>query len=350
MLPDSEQLVITPRLLDQIAKIEEFKGRWREITWLSHEVLARLRRTATIESVGSSTRIEGSKLSDREVESLLESLKRESFASRDEEEVAGYAEAMNMVFDSADILTPNENHVLQMHSVLLRFSSKDQRHRGAYKTLPNHVTAFDADGKQLGIVFETTSPFDTPQEMEALTSWLLRRESQHDLHPLLVIGCFIVVFLKIHPFQDGNGRLSRILTTLLLLRAGYGYVPFLSLESIVEQNKEAYYRALRATQMTLSDPKPQWTPWLEFFLMTLWKQTVALETKVDALGQALQQLSAHERELLDLVEKLDNLSVAQAVAATGAKRETVRKRLANLVNKGFLILDGRGRGASYRKR
>ncbi len=313
-------------------------------------MLERLRRTATIESVGSSTRIEGSKLSDREVETLLDSLERQSFASRDEEEVAGYAAAMNTVFDAADILPLSENHILQLHSVLLQFSTKDQRHRGTYKTLPNHVAAFDSEGREIGIVFETSSPFDTPREMEQLTAWLMRRETQGDLHPLLTIACYAVAFLKIHPFQDGNGRLSRILTTLLLLRAGYAYVPFLSLEAIVEQNKDAYYRALRATQKTLGDPQPDWIPWIEFFLMMLWKQTEALGTKIEALEHTLHQLSGPERELLDLVEKLDRLSVAQAVAGTGAHRETVRKRLAGLVKKGFLVLDGRGRGAAYRKR
>ena len=349
MLPEPDDVSLTPRSINLLAKIEEFRGRWRELTWLSRDVLDRLRRTATIESVGSSTRIEGSQMSDREVETLLDGLERQAFASRDEEEVAGYAAAMNMVFDAADIMPLSENHLLQLHSVLLQFSSKDQRHRGTYKTLPNHVAAFDGEGREIGIVFQTSDPFTTPGEMEQLTAWLMRRETQRDLHPLLVIACYVVVFLKIHPFQDGNGRLSRILTTLLLLRSSYAYVPYLSLEAIVEQNKDAYYRALRATQETLGNPQPDWAPWLEFFLMMLWKQSEALASKIETLGHTLQQLSGPERELLALVEKLDRLSVAQAVAATGAHRETVRKRLAGLVKKGFLVLDGRGRGAAYRK-
>ena len=350
MLPEPNGIQLTPRVVDLLTKIDEFKGRWRELTWLSRDVLDRLRRSATIESVGSSTRIEGSQLSDREVETLLDSLERQSFASRDEEEVAGYAAAMNMVFDVADILPLNENHILQLHSVLLQHSTKDERHRGTYKTLPNHVAAFDADGRELGIVFQTTAPFDTPAEIEQLTAWLMRRETQRDLHPLMVIACYVVVFLKIHPFQDGNGRLSRILTTLLLLRAGYPYVPYLSLEAIVEQNKEGYYRALRATQKSLGDPEPDWLPWMEFFLMILWKQTEALSSKIETLELTLQQLSGPERELLDLVETRDRISIAVAVAATGAQRETVRKRMAGLVKKGFLEIDGKGRGAGYRKR
>lgn len=349
-LPDAETLRPTTRVVNLLAQVEEFKGRWRELTWLSRDILNRLRRTATIESVGSSTRIEGSKMTDREVETLLDNLGRQYFHSRDEEEVAGYAAAMNTVFDAADVLPLTENHLLQLHGILLQHSSKDERHRGAYKTLPNHVAAFDAAGNELGIIFQTTSPFDTPREMEQLTAWLVKREAQHDLHPILVAGIYIVVFLKIHPFQDGNGRLSRILTTLLLLRAGYAYVPYLSLEAIIEQNKEGYYRALRATQKTLDQAEPEWMPWLEFFLMVLWKQTVALTQKVDVLEQSLARLSKPERELLDLVESHGHLTVAQAVESTGSMRETVRKRLANLVTKGFLALEGKGRGAGYRKR
>ena len=349
ILPEPNELRFSARLLGLLGKVEEFRGRWQELTWLSRDVLSQLRRSATIESVGSSTRIEGSKLTDRQVETLLDGLGTEKFLSRDEEEVAGYAAAINFVFDAADILPPSENHVLQLHSMLLKFSTKDQRHRGAYKTLANHVAAFDPDGKELGIIFKTTSPFDTPREMETLTTWYIRRHTQADLHPLLVVGIYIVAFLRIHPFQDGNGRLSRILTTLLLLRTGYTYVPFMSLEAIVEQNKDGYYRALRATQTIIGTSDANWEPWLEFFLMILWKQTVALGQEITALEASLSRLGVHERAILDLVEKQGFVTVADVMAATGALRETVRKRLGQLVKKGFLMSQGKGRAAGYRK-
>jgi Fic family protein len=347
---EPSELHLPASLAALLAQIDEFKGRWKALTWLSPEVLQRLRRTATIESVGSSTRIEGSQLSNQQVEALLARLETTSFRSRDEEEVAGYARAMEMVFDAADILPLTENHLLQLHATLLQHSTKDERHRGGYKTLPNHVAAFDADGRELGIVFQTTSPFDTPQEMQALTAWLMLRERQRDLHPLLVIGIYGVVFLKIHPFQDGNGRLSRILTTLLLLRAGYAYVPYASLEAIVEQNKEGYYRALRATQTTLNGPTAHWLPWLEYFLLLLVKQTQALGAKVDALQSSMSQLGAAERRLLEHVAGTGRITVAEAVALTQENRNTLRKRLAGLVAKGFLMLEGKGRSAAYRKR
>ena len=191
----------------------------------------------SIESIGSSTRIEGSRLSDKEVQRLLSNLDIQTFSTRDEEEVAGYAQVMDTVFASWRDIDVTENHIRQLHRDLLRHSSKDQRHRGAWKTAPNSIAAFDEAGQQLGVVFETASPFDTPGRIAELIDWYNAATRDRDLHPLLLIGVFVVVFLEIHPFQDGNGRLSRILTTLLLLRSGFAYVPYQSLESVIEQSK-----------------------------------------------------------------------------------------------------------------
>ena len=211
--------------------------------------------------MGSSTRIEGSKLTDREVEALLSKLEIKQFDTRDQQEVAGYAEVMEFVFRSWEDITITENHIRQLHRDLLVHSQKDERHRGEYKTSPNSVAAFDDDGNQVGIVFETATPFDTPALMTELVSWLNEAREDRTLHPLLIIAVFIVVFLEIHPFQDGNGRLSRVLTTLLLLQAGYVYVPYSSLESVIEQSKERYYLALRQTQGTIRTEAPNWQPW-----------------------------------------------------------------------------------------
>ncbi len=128
---------------------------------------------------------------------------------------------------------------------------KDERHRGEYKAIRNDVGAVDSTGKMVGIIFETATPFDTPRRMTELVQWLNETHELNRLHPLLTIAVFIVVFLEIHPFQDGNGRLSRVLTTLLLLKADYAYVPYSSLESIVENSKDSYYLALRQTQGTI---------------------------------------------------------------------------------------------------
>ena len=283
----SDTIKITPELLALIAEVDEFKGAWRALGSLEPERLNALRRVATIESIGSSTRIEGSKLTDREVERLLANLEIKKFTSRDEQEVAGYAEVMDTVFNAWADIPINENYIRQLHRDLLAHSEKDERHRGNYKTNSNSVGAFDADGKMIGIVFETATPFDTPRLMEELFAWLKEVRDIGRLHPLLVIGVFIVTFLEIHPFQDGNGRLSRILTTLLLLQAGYAYVPYSSLESVIENSKEDYYLALRQTQTTIHDEAPNWQPWLMFLMKALQQQKRHLAIKVEREKKAL---------------------------------------------------------------
>ncbi|MEE9380439.1 MAG: Fic family protein, partial [Hyphomonadaceae bacterium] len=203
MTLNTDTLLITPEFLSRIAEVDEFKGAWKALGTLAPDRLSALRRVATIESIGSSTRIEGSKLSDAEVERLLSNLDITHFESRDEQEVAGYASVMEMVFASHEQLDLTTNHIRQLHRDLLIHSHKDERHRGEYKTSPNHVSAFDARGNEIGVVFETASPFDTPRLMTELVDWTRGSLSDGKLHPLLVIGVFTVTFLEIHPFQDG---------------------------------------------------------------------------------------------------------------------------------------------------
>jgi Fic family protein len=344
---DVSTLRITPETLSLIAEIDEFKGAWRAIGRIAPERLSGLRRVATIESVGSSTRIEGSRLSDREVETLLASIRIGSFTTRDEQEVAGYAQVMETVFDTYDAMPPTENHIRQLHRDLLVHSTRDERHRGAYKTLPNHVEAFDESGKSLGVVFETATPFDTPRRMRELVEWMTARDQDRDLHPLLAIAVFVVVFLEIHPFQDGNGRLSRILTTLLLLRAGYAYVPYSSLETVIERGKEGYYLSLRRTQATIRTPAPDWTPWLTFFLRALRDQKQRLDRKMERERMMLAALPALSAQILELAREHGRVTVAQAARLSGASRNTVKVHLKTLVEQGHLILRGAGRGAWY---
>lgn len=344
---DIRTLTITPDVLALIAEIDEFKGAWRALGTLAPERLSALRRVATIESIGSSTRIEGSKLSDRDVEKLLSNLEIKSFTSRDEQEVAGYAEAMELVFGAYADMPLTENHIKQLHRDLLVHSDKDVRHRGAYKTHPNNVAAFDENGVQIGIVFETASPFATPARMTELVTWYDDATRAKSLHPLLLIGVFVVVFLEIHPFQDGNGRLSRVLTTLLLLRAGYAYVPYSSLESVVEQSKEAYYLALRQTQGTIRSKKPNWQPWTLFFLRALQQQTRRLAKKVEREKLVLTSLPELALRILDHVREHGRITVREAVELTGESRNTLKVHFRTLVDGGHLVLHGQGRGAWY---
>ena len=344
----TDTLQITPEILSLIARIDEFKGAWRALGTLAPERLSALRRVATIESIGSSTRIEGSKLTDREVARLLSNLAIQSFDTRDEQEVAGYAELMDMVFGSWQDIPFNENHIKQLHQALLRHSEKDARHRGQYKTHSNSVAAFDKDGTRIGIVFETATPFDTPKLMAELASWVNEERDQKHLHPLLIIAIFVVVFLEIHPFQDGNGRLSRVLTTLLLMQAGYAYVPYSSLESVIELNKEAYYLALRQTQGTIRTAAPNWQPWLVFFLRSLAEQVRRLEKKIEQEKLVLATMPELSLRIVEFAREHGRVTMMDAIKLTGSNRNTLKLHVRALTKRGHLEQHGSGRGVWYR--
>jgi len=342
-----DTLQITPELLVLLTEIDEFKGAWRALGSLAPERLKALRHVATIESIGSSTRIEGSKLSDREVEHLLATLEIKKFSGRDEQEVAGYAEAMEAIFHSWADIPVNENHIKQLHRDLLRYSEKDDRHRGEYKKMSNSVAAFDENGKQIGIVFETATPFDTPRLMKELVEWLKEARDLRRLHPLLIVAIFTVVFLEIHPFQDGNGRLSRILTTLLLLQAGYAYVPYSSLESVIENSKDSYYLALRQTQGTIRGKKPNWQPWVLFFMRSLQQQKRRLAIKVEREKIVIAELPELAVKILDYVRDQGRVTMRDMVRATGASSNTLKEHFRKLVNKKLLVRHGGGRSTWY---
>jgi len=344
---ETTALEITPEILGLISQLDEFKGAWRAIGRLAPDQLSILRRVATIESIGSSTRIEGSRLTDREVEKLLSSLEIRNFDTRDEQQVAGYAETMEQVFEAWEEIALTEDHMKQLHRDLLRYSEKDAHHRGEYKKQSNSVVGFDESGGQVGTVFETATPFDTARLMMEAVEWAKEALSDKRLHPLLVTAIFIVVFLEIHPFQDGNGRLSRILTTLLLLRAGYAYVPYSSLESVIEQSKEGYYLALRQTQRTVRAERPDWQPWVVFFLRALQQQMQRLAVKVEREKVILSAMPELQVQIMEFAREHGRVTIGEMVLLTRTSRNTLKQHFRQLVANGHLEIKGGGRGAWY---
>ena len=335
-----------------IAEIEEFRGRWGALKLTNHSSvsLEQMRRLAIIASIGASTRIAGSTLSDQEVATLLADPERRPLSSQDEADAAGYADAMSLVLDSWDSLTVSEEHLRQLHTVLLQHSAKDGEDphlRGAYKRIPNHVAMVDESGEPTGSFLETSSPAETPRKMERLLGWHAEAERSRELHPLLVTGMFIAWFLAIHPFDEGNGRLSRILTTLLLLRAGYAHVSYASLEQIIEGSMAFHDAALRKTQQTLNSPLPDWGAWLLFFLRSLARQKDQVMRVMEAREKVIPELTELASRLILLLGDVQALSVAAAVQATGANRNTVKATLRNLAARELLVAKGKGRGAHY---
>ncbi len=344
---NTDTILVTQELLALLSEVDEFKGAWRALSMIAPERLNALRHVAAVESIGSSTRIEGSKLTDREVERLLGSLEIRRFGTRDEQEVAGYADVMETVFRSWSDIPLTENHIKQLHRDLLQYSEKDERHRGNYKTLRNDVGAFDVAGKMIGIVFETAKTFDTPRRMAELVAWLDEEREIRRLHPLLTVAVFIVIFLEIHPFQDGNGRLSRVLTTLLLLQAGYSYVPYSSLESVIEHSKEGYYLSLRQTQSTIRTDAPNWQPWLLFFMRALQQQKRRLAVKVEREKISLATLPELAVRILDYARDQGRVTTRDMVREFGASPNTLKATFTSLVDKGLLLRHGGGRSTWY---
>lgn len=254
---------------------------------------------------------------------------------------------MQTVFESRETIDPTENHIKQPHRDLLQHTGKHHRHRGAYETLANHVEAFGPDGESLGVIFETATPFETPEKIAGLVTRTRNILQEKTLHPLPVISIFAVVFPAIHPSQNGNGRLSRVLTTLLLLRAGYAYVPYSSLESVTERSKETYYLALRRTQGTINTDAPDWQPWVTFFLQALQQQKRRLDAKIKREKIMLGESPSLSVQILDVAREHGRVTVANAVKITRVSRNTVKDHIKTLTANGQLDRHGSSRGTWY---
>lgn len=272
----------------RIAQVDELKGQWIGGAQLSPQVLGRLKRSVLVASTGASTRIEGARLSNEDIEKLMRGISIQQFSDRDKQEVQGCFELLNNVFDSWRSLRFSEGLIKHFHKELLKYVEKDKQHRGEYKRGENKVHMVDAAGQSVGVLFDTTPAWLTGKEMQELVEWTNNVIQEEAHHPLLIIGNFLVQLLQIHPFQDGNGRISRVLTNLLLLKAGYPFMPYVSREKIVEDNKPEYYLALRQSQKTFNTDEENIVPWMGFFLDVTYKQA----------REAIQLLSAENIEKL----------------------------------------------------
>lgn len=328
-----------------IGELDHFRGTWRKMQEIRAERLMQLRQITTIESTASSTRIEGVELTDAEVARVLEGIRSDSFRARDEEEVKGYAELLTLIYESHPDIPLSENHVRQLHRILLGHSGKDERHRGEYKKLPNDVVRKRGEVVE-EVVFRTATPFDTPRLMEQLIAATNAALDDRTLHPLVVIGRLVVDFLAIHPFQDGNGRLARAVTTLLLLRTGYDYVPYASLERVIEDNKPQYYVALRESQLAMRDSPSDFGAWLLFFLRALKAQQESLASKLE-LEKAMLDLSDIQQKIADLIAARVRMTGPEIARELGLTDRAARYHLDVLRSRGIVVARGKKRGSYY---
>lgn len=337
-----------PHIVAIIAAIDEIKGQFRAGLKMTPQAITSLRKSVLVTSAGASTRIEGAKLNDEEVEKVMQGLSVSKFADRDSQEVQGYLETLQNVFDSFDSLPLREGTITSLHKELLKYSTKDDIHRGEYKKKENTVGVLGPDGKVARIMFETTPAFLTAKEMQELVDWTKDALEKNRFHPLLIIANFIVEFLKIHPFEDGNGRLSRVLTNLLLLRSGYPFIQYVSHEQIVERRKDEYYLALRKSQETFKTDHDTIAPWLNFFTSVVQEQATKAIALVDGESEE-EHLSPKQVEVWNYFSKVNETGPSEIVNATGIALGTVRQALERLVKLGKIKRVGRGRGTRYVK-
>ncbi|OHA89771.1 MAG: hypothetical protein A3C70_00740 [Candidatus Zambryskibacteria bacterium RIFCSPHIGHO2_02_FULL_43_14] len=329
-------------------RIDEIKGRWVGGATLNPQALGRLEKSTLITSTGASTRIEGAKLSDEDVEKLMRGLSMEKFANRDKQEVKGYYELLNNVFESWRAIPFSESTIKHFHRELLKYVEKDKLHRGEYKKTENKVHMVDEKGQSIGVLFDTTPAYLTSKEMLELVDWTKDALAAKEFHPLLIIGNFLVELLNIHPFQDGNGRISRILTNLLMLHSDYPYVPYISHEKLVEDNKADYYIALRKSQKTIKTDKENILAWPEFFLKITLLQA---EQAIDLLSRENIELLLSPKQLIvwQYLEDVSEATPGEISKATKVARPTVSQSLVVLMRLKKVKRIGQGRTTRYRK-
>lgn len=343
-----------PHIVAFLAAIDEMRGAFRIGLRMTPQAVTNLHKSVLVTSAGASTRIEGSRLTDEEVRKIMEGFSIHKLSDRDSQEVQGYLETLKNVFDNYKDLPLREGVITSLHKELLKYSNKDDLHRGGYKHKENLVGILDAKGNIAKVMFETTPAYLTQKEMTELIEWTQEALEKERFHPLLIIANFIIEFLKIHPFEDGNGRISRVLTNLLLLRLGYPFTQYISHEQIIEQRKDQYYLALRSSQATFrSQTNPEGTeetisPWLNFFLSVVKEQaskSIALveqETHEDIM-------SPKQNDVLEYLLKVTEAGPAEIARETGILMPTVRKSLDRLIELGKVKRIGQGRTTRYVK-
>ncbi|VAW86730.1 Fic family protein [hydrothermal vent metagenome] len=341
----SAQLV--EEIYSKIAEIDAVKNTFRLTHTLLPQTIERLTHSVIVTSTGASNRIEGNKLSDDEVETLYKSMRIKSFRTRDEQEVTGYLEVLQTVFENYSDIPITESSILQLHKNMLTFSDKDQRHMGQYKFGSNRVEAKDQNGNAIGVIFDPTPPHLTQKEMQELVAWYGWASEAKFKHPLILIASFIFEYLAIHPFQDGNGRTSRLLVNLMLLQHGYSFASLVSHEKLIEQSKVDYYLALNKTQKSWKSDNEDLSAWLVYLFDIFHEQAVEAQ-KILESDQFEYLLSEKQMEFWQWAKEQKTFSRKTAVEALGFAPRTVEDITKKLLDMKKLERLGQGRATRYR--
>jgi Fic family protein len=335
------------KMLRLIGLIDRYQGEWKSSEFRENRYLKELRQIASTQSIGSSTRIEGATMTDEEIHELLKNIKITRMKTRSEQEVMGYYEVLDLIYENYHTIKLTENYIKQLHHILLKHSEKDTRHRGGYKNLSNQVIAAYPSGEQR-VIFATTEPALVESEMFELVAWTNRQFEEDALHPLIIIALFIYEFLSIHPFQDGNGRLSRLLTTLCLLQRGYGFVQYISFEKHIEEHKKNYYEVLMDGQRKRYSRDERISAWALFFLEGLHSLTKKLDQTYKSYKDGGAYLNERQKRVREYIAdhqpvKLRDLRTNLPDIPLG----TLKKDLGYLRDEQAITMVGRGKGSVY---
>lgn len=329
------------KLINQLSLIDRFGGSWTTIELRERQTLKQLKSIATVRSIGASTRIEGSKMTDDEVEALIKNLTIAKLEERDQQEVAGYFEVLDLISESFRDIEITESSLKHLHNLLMKYSGKDAWHKGNYKQTRNEVEATKPDGSKYTI-FKTTEPgMETEDAMRKIVEWY---KTDNEAHLLVRAATFIYEFLSIHPFQDGNGRLSRLLATLLLLRQGYSWIEYVSFEHEIENRKSEYYRVLMTCQR--QRPGEDIHEWLLFFLDCLANIQGQLMKKLE-IKNAANRMSPRERKIYQFIENHPGVKSSDIAERLDIPLPTMKRILSDMVSSKLLQKHGTGAGTNY---
>lgn len=340
---------VTEAVYSMIAEIDTVKNTYALTDRLLPQTIERLTQSVIITSTGASNRIEGNRLRDDAVEALYRTMRIRSFKTRDEEEVAGYLEMLERIFEHSGDIAISESHILQLHKDMLAYSEKDQGHKGRYKFGPNRVEAKDKRGKVVGVVFDPTPPHLTEKEMRDLVGWYEWAQAGKFRHPLILTANFIFEFLAIHPFQDGNGRTSRLLTNLMLLHNGYRFTSLVSHEKLIERSKADYYLALNRTQRVWKTKKESIDPWL-LYIFEIFREQAREAQGILEQDQFEYLLSEKQLVFWTWAQNLQGREFKRgdAIKALGFAPRTTEQIIRKFLDLKKLVKLGQGRASRYR--
>lgn len=327
-------------VLGLVAQIHEYKGRQELYLKQKSAELDKLVEIAKIQSTEASNEIEGIRTTNTRLKQLVAD--KTTPRNRDEEEIMGYRDVLNTIHESYEYIPIRPNYILQLHRDLFQYSEKGIG--GHFKNTQNYISATDANGREF-VLFTLLPPYETPAAVDAICESYNRILDAKDVDALILIPVFIHDFLCIHPFNDGNGRMSRLLTTLLLYRCGYVVGKYISLESKIAKNKNLYYDALETCQHGWYENQEDPAPFIKYLLRTILAAYRDFEDRVDLVSEKLPAIEIVRRAVYKKIGKFTKSDIMELCPTIG--KTSVESSIKMLVDRGVLVKHGSGRATYY---